>query len=217
MQMFGKTASNTPTNYRSGLFSLAIAALCLGACAAPEVLTPRDGTVPNGIDLSGNWQIQAASARDQRRIREAIRKTDGVADDDLFGRNSSQSSQSRSRSRSGQISGSGGLVYVFLELGEALKITQTDHGLFISFDRSVVEEYRFGGSQVVSVGQVVAQRVVGWQDDTLIVETLDRNRMKLTERFRLIEDEQVLERTIVLRSKELEEETVVQLFDRVTR
>ena len=217
MQMFGKTGSNTPTNYRTGLFSLAIAALYLVACAAPEVLTPRDGTVPNGIDLSGNWQIQAASARDQRRIREAIRKTDGVADDDLFGRNSSQSSQSRSRSRSGQISGSGGLVYVFLELGEALKITQTDHGLFISFDRSVVEEYRFGGSQVVSVGQVVAQRVVGWQDDTLIVETLDRNRMKLTERFRLIEDKQVLERTIVLRSKELEEETVVQLFDRVTR
>lgn len=198
-----------------GTFFLVVAALCLGACTAPEVLTPRDGTVPFGVNLSGNWQIQADSARDQRRIREAIRKTDGVADDARLGRNNSPSSQSGRSSRSGLVSG--GLVYVFLALGEALKITQTAHGLFISFDRSVVEEYRFGGSQVVSVGQVEAQRVVGWRGETLIVETLDRNRMKLTERFRLIENDQVLERTIVLRSREQDEESVVQLFDRVMR
>lgn len=213
MQKFQKMGSSKPSNLRSGMLSVAFIALGLVACAAPEVLTPRDGTVPFGVDLSGNWQIQAESARNQRRIREAIRRTDGVADDDMLRRGNSQSSSSRN----GQVSGSGGLVYVFLELGEALKITQTDHGLFISFDRSVVEEYRFGGSQVVSVGQVVAQRVVGWEDDTLIVETLDRNRMKLTERFRLIENKQTLERTIVLRSRDMEEETVVQLFDRVTR
>ena len=82
------------------------------------------------------------------------------------------------------------------------------------FDRSIVEEYRFGGSQTVSVGQVVAQRAVGWEDKTLIVESLDRNGMKLTERFRVIGNNQVLERTIILRSKSLEEERVVQLFDR---
>ena len=215
MQKFRKICSSQPWSMQRGIFFFAVAALGLAACAAPELLTPRDGTVPFGIDLSGNWQIQAESARDQRRIREAIRKTDGVADEELFGRKSSQSSQSGRSSRSGQVSG--GLVYVFLELGEALKITQTEHGLFISFDRSVVEEYRFGGSQVVSVGQVVAQRVVGWRDDTLIIETLDRNRMKLTERFRLIENGRVLERTIVLRSKEMEEESVTQLFDRVSR
>ncbi len=174
---------------------------------------PRDGAVPVGVNLSGNWNIRTASAREQRRIREAIRRTDGVDDEAIFGRSGSQSGRSSSRSRgNGQVKG--GLVDVFLELGDALKITQTDHGLFISFDRSIVEEYRFGGSQIVSVGQVVAQRAVGWEDKTLIVESLDRNGMKLTERFRVIGNNQVLERTIILRSKSLEEERVVQLFDR---
>jgi len=199
-------------------FHIIVAVLCLAACSAPEVLLPRDGRVPAGVNLSGNWQIQPASARDQRRVRDAIRKTDGVADAAVFGRSkprSSQTSRSSSRNRSsGKVKG--GLVYVFLEMGEALKVTQTEDALFISFDRSVVEEYRFGGRRVVNVGEVAAQRVVGWEGDTLVVETLDRNGMKLTERFHLIENDQVLERTIILRSKALEEESIVQLFDRVS-
>ena len=217
---------NFRTNYCARLSTLKIAglpacatALLLIACTAPEVLPPRDGTVPSGVDLSGDWQIQDGSAREQRRIREAIRRTDGVADETLFGRNNSgpgpAGRNSGRRSGDGQVNG--GLVDVFLETGDALKVTQTDHGLFISFDRSVVEEYRFGGSQVVSVGQVVAQRSVGWEGETLIVETLDRNSMKLTERFRLTDNGQVLERTIILRSKAMEEESVIQLFDRVRR
>ena len=185
----------------------------LAACAAPEILVPRDGTVPYGIDLGGNWRIQPESLRNQRRIREAIRKTDGIADRDIFGPTNKQSKNS-SRSGSGRVRG--GLVYVFLELGESLKISQTEHGLFISFDRSVVEEFRFGEDRIVSVGQAQAQRVTGWEDDTLIVETLGRNSMKLTERFRLIDGGQVLERTIILRSREKEEEQVIQLFDRAT-
>jgi hypothetical protein len=190
------------------------AVLCMVACGSPEILMPRDGTVPTGVNLSGSWQIQDAGACEQRRIRDAIRKTDGVDDDVGLGRPSSTNSRSGRSRNSGKVEG--GLVYVFLELGEALKITQTDHGLFISFDRSVVEEYRFGGSQVVNVGQVQAQRAVGWEGETLIVETLDRNNMKLTERFRLTENGQVLERTIILRSRALEEESVVQRFDRVS-
>jgi hypothetical protein len=70
-------------------------------------------------------------------------------------------------------------VYVFLETGAYLKVTQTAHALFVSFDRSVVEEFRFGESRIVSVGEVQAQRVTGWQGDSLTVETLDRNVMKL--------------------------------------
>ena len=191
-----------------------LATLCLVACGSPEILAPRDGTVPAGVNLSGSWQIQAASARDQRRIRDAIRKTDGVDDAVALERPSSTNSRSGRSRNNGKVRG--GLVYVFLELGDALKITQTDHGLFVSFDRSVVEEYRFGGSQVVNVGQVQAQRAVGWEGETLIVETLDRNGMKLTERIRLTENDQVLERTIILRSRALEEESVVQRFDRVS-
>ncbi len=185
----------------------------LAACAAPELLAPREGAVPPGASLEGNWHIQPESLRSQRRIREAIRKTDGIADDAIFGsRNQQDGISSRSRGN-GRVKG--GLVYVFLELGESLKVSQTEHALFISFDRSVVEEFRFGENRLVSVGQAQAQRVTGWEDNALVVETLDRNRMKLTERFRLIDDGQVLERTIILRSREGEEEIVVQLFDRV--
>jgi hypothetical protein len=104
---------------------------------------------------------------------------------------------------------------VFLELGELLKVSQTAGGLFISFDRSVVEEFRFGENRIVSVGQVEAQRVTGWEGNTLVVDTLDRNNMKLTDRFRLLENGSVLERTIMLRSKAKDEESVVQVFDKV--
>jgi hypothetical protein len=191
------------------------AILFLSGCATPEILTPRDGTVPFGVDLNGSWQIQRDSARNQKLIREAIRKTDGVPDNAVF-RKSGRSAGVSSRDRGdGRVRG--GLVYVFLELGDSLKITQTAHGLFISFDRSVVEEFRFGENQIVNVGQVEAQRVTGWEGQTLVVETLDRNHMKLTERFRLIRNDQVLERTIILRGKDLDEETIVQLFDRVAQ
>ena len=93
-------------------------------------------------------------------------------------------------------------------------MTQTEHGLFISFDRSVVEEFRFGENRLVSVGEVEAQRVTGWEGKQLVVETLDRNGMKLTERFQLTNSGDTLHRQITLRSKKLEEETIVQEFDR---
>lgn len=183
----------------------------LVACAAPEVLEPRDGAVPPGVDLSGNWVLREIPPAERRRIAEAIRKTDGVDDSEVFGR--TQQNRSRSRGRSGSFKG--GLVYVFLETGSALKVTQTPHGLFISFDRSVVEEFRFGENRTVSVGEVEARRVTGWEANQLVVETLDKNGMKLTERFQLLDSGDVLQRQITFRSKKLEEETVVQEFDRV--
>ncbi len=104
---------------------------------------------------------------------------------------------------------------MFLETGSALKVTQTAHGLFISFDRSVVEEFRFGEHRLVSVGAVEAQRVTGWDGTQLVVETLGKNRMKLTDRFYLTDGGDTLRREITLRSKKLDEESVVQEFDRV--
>ena len=187
-----------------------VVVLALAGCAAPEVLAPRDGTVPAGIDLSGNWTIQSSQREDQRRLREAIRKTDGIDDDELFRDSNRQSADPRRRSRGVK----GGLVFVFLETGEALKVTQTPHALFISFDRAVVEEFRFGESRIVNVGEVQAQRVTGWEGEDLVVETLDRNGMKLTERFRLVAGGDVLERTITFRSKRGETESIVQRFDR---
>jgi hypothetical protein len=161
-------------------------ALLLAGCAAPEVLAPRDGAVPAGVDLTGDWRIRTDQREDERQLRQAIRRTDGVDEEDIYRPPSRQSPSRRSRSVKG------GLVYVFLETGAALKVTQTDHALFISFDRAIVEEFRFGENRIVSVG----------------------NSMKLTDSYRLVSGGQVLERTITLRSSKGERETIVQLFDR---
>ncbi len=183
--------------------------LALAACGTAEVLESRDGAVPAGVDLSGNWVMREIPPAERRRINDAIRKTDGVDDRELYGR--------PARSQGGRRSSSfkGGLVYVFLETGSALKITQTSHALFISFDRSVVEEFRFGENRIISIGEIEAQRVTGWEGNQLVVETLDKNGMKMTERFQLLDGGNTLERRITFRSRKLEEESIVQEFDRV--
>jgi hypothetical protein len=104
---------------------------------------------------------------------------------------------------------------VFLQNGENLKITQTAAGIFISFDRAVVVEYRFGESREIRIGPVIADRVSGWEGETYVAETLDQNNMKLTERFALAGGGQVLRRTITLRGKNMQDETIFQVFDRV--
>jgi hypothetical protein len=193
-------------------FSYLLIALNFVGCTAQEILEPRPANVPLGVDLSGNWQIRREGSDSPRRLQEAIRQTDGVRDRDMFRLPDSQSSATQSRRSNGRVKG--GLVFVFLEMGESLKVTQTADGLFISFDRAIVEEFRFGENRMISVGEVEAQRVTGWEGNELVVETLDRNRMKMTERFGLAEGGKVLRREITLRSKEGEEEVVLQLFDR---
>lgn len=183
----------------------ALTVLLLGACSSPEILEPRSAEVPNGTDLSGVWLIRHDEAGSPRRINEAIRSTAG------------EIKYSRSRRTPGQPSnnlGKLGQAHIFLEVGELLKITQTDHALYISFDRAVVEEYRFGEIRMVSVGEIAAQRVSGWEGHRYIVETLGKNGMKLTEEFRLIGAGDVLQRAIIFRGKDLEEVTVTQTFDR---
>ena len=189
-----------------------VSLVLLVACGTREVLEARNGTVPIGVDLSGKWQIQIDERSDRQRIRQAIRRTDGINDSDLL-RRPDRNSTDRNRRSSGS-SVKGGLVFVFLETGSFLKVTQTKHGLFISFDRAVVEEYRFGENRIINVGEVEAQRVTGWEGSQLVVETLDKNNMKMTERLSLIKSGDVLERTITFRSSAGEVETVVQRFDR---
>lgn len=89
-------------------------------------------------------------------------------------------------------------VHVFLEMGKTLKVTQTNSGLFFSFDRSVVEEYRFGENREVSVGAISAARVSGWEGRSYVIETLDDEGAKLIETYRLDEDGSVLLRSIVI-------------------
>ncbi|MFQ5548638.1 MAG: hypothetical protein ACE5FV_10120 [Woeseia sp.] len=183
--------------------------LLLYACAAPEVLIPKSAAVPAGVDLSGQWKIRPESLKGQPRIDEAIDRTDGVDSRTVM------REMQQGRARSGETRG--GLVHVFLETGESLSITQTAHALFVSFDRAIVEEYRFGENRPVSTGAADAHRVSGWEDSAYVIETLGENGMKLTDRYSLGDGNDRLIRSITLRSRDFEEVTIVQGFDRQSR
>lgn len=192
---------------RIGLFALTVVTVLFGCAAAKEVLIPVRGPVPQGVDFTGEWRMQEDFAAMQDAIESAVRRTDGIDERQLLKNIMSRSSTSR-RSRD-----VGGLVHVFLENAARLRVTQTDAGLFMAFDRSVVEEYRFGEARIVNKGGAVAQRVSGWDGETYVIETLDQEGgMKLSERYRLEGDS--LNREIVLRSKELEEVRLTQSFAR---
>lgn len=180
--------------------------LALAGCASREVLVPKAAEPPAGVDFSGQWKLRDDADAQQRRINSAIRQTDGVDERAIVPPTREGERPRRHR---------GGLVHVFLEHGDRLKITQTDGGLFLSFDRAVVEEFRFGENREVRVGPVIADRVSGWDGDDYVVETLDQNNMKLTERFALTQDGEVLRRTITLRGKNMQQRTIFQTFDRM--
>lgn len=101
-----------------------------------------------------------------------------------------------------------------MENGESLKITQTASGLFISFDRAIVEEYRFGEDRVIAVGPIEAQRVSGWQGDRFVIETLDEAGALLAESWQLSSDGEVLLRNISLTRRDETVFSAEQRFDR---
>ena len=106
------------------------------------------------------------------------------------------------------------LVAVFLETGESLRITQTADGLFISFDRAIVEEYRFGELREISVGPVIADRASGWDEDRYIIETLDADGAKLLETWSLNEYGKSLTRTVTILDRQTRELDARQIFER---
>ncbi len=105
-------------------------------------------------------------------------------------------------------------MHVFLHFGKSLKITQTDHGLFISYDRSVVREFTFGESRLVTVGPIEAQRVSGWEGNNFVVETLDTDGTTLFEHWHLDGAGDVLIRDVRMQKGEEEKFSLTQLFDR---
>jgi hypothetical protein len=183
-----------------------VALLLLGGCASREELIAKSAVTPAGVNLSGQWQLRAASRDTVARIKDAELKAAGGAE----GIRLVQTSQQRSRRRSTE----GSLVHVFLEMGDALKITQTDFGLFISFDRAIVEEYRFGEKRRISVGEIQADRVSGWENNTYIIETLDMDEARLVETYSLDDHGQTLRRKIVVIDDDERQVDVTQVFDR---
>ena len=105
-------------------------------------------------------------------------------------------------------------VYLFFETGKVVKTTQTDDGLFISYNRSVVEEYRFGEHRMVSIGEVEAERVSGWEGSAYVVETLDEDGARLIERWKVNASDQ-LNRSVMIVSRGASLMSVTQTLERV--
>jgi hypothetical protein len=97
-----------------------------------------------------------------------------------------------------------------------LKITQTESGIFVSFDRSVVEEYRFGENRTISVGAISAARVSGWEGAAYVVETLDEDNAKLVDVYRLQNGGRRLQRSIEIWHKDQKILGLVQEFAQVS-
>jgi len=189
---------------RALIAAAAAAFLLLSACSAREVLVPRSKTVPAGIDLTGLWRLQTEGSNEKLSDAEWRAANDGgIAIP-------SASRERRSQPRASRDS----LVHVFLETGAMLKITQTEHGLFISFDRAIVEEYRYGENRVVNVGPVEADRVSGWDGGDYVIETLDMEGNKLVERYALQGDGTALVRRVSIFRKGELDLSVVQRYER---
>ena len=164
--------------------TLLFLSLALAACAGagPPRLDPVGDVIPVGVSLEGRWQLRAGAEDAERRIR-----------------------RSEYRSSGGKRGADGPSVFVFLRTGNRLKITQTPYALFVSFDRSVVEEYRFREHRPVNVGPIQADRASGWADGAYIIRTLDGEGALLEERYApdASGDELVRTVSIVYRNEEV--------------
>lgn len=154
---------------------LAFLLFVLSACAGsgPPRLAPIGDVIPAGERLEGRWQLQFGSVDAERRIRK-----------------------SEYRSSGGRRGADGPSVYVFLRTGSRLKISQTPYALFVSFDRSVVEEYRFREHRLVNVGPIEADRASGWVDGRYVIQTLDTEGALLEESYELQDGGDVLVRRV---------------------
>ncbi len=187
---------------RSAALVLLAALLVIAACGATPPLPAKPATVPDGLDLSGDWKMRDTSRGTNRRIRDAEREAAGPEESLIPGKST--------RSRRGN---SDVQVHVFLESGELLRITQTEHGLFISFDRAVVEEYRFGEQRMINVGPIQAERVSGWENNAYVIETRDKNGTMLIESYRLQEADSLV-RSVRITGEPEAEFAIEQVFDR---
>ena len=175
-------------------WSLAFLSLALSACAgsgAPR-LTPIGDVIPASVSLEGRWQLRAGTDDAENRIRKAGYRSSG-----------------------GRLGADGPSVYVFLRTGDRLKITQTPYALFVSFDRSVVEEYRFREHRLVNVGPIAADRASGWVDGRYVIQTLDDEGALLEETYALDSGGAALIRTVSIDYDEEEMLSLRQVYDRV--
>lgn len=187
--------------------AIVLFALQIAACAARPELPARSAGNPAGIDLSGSWVLRGESG-------EPLAKAGGRAElmrlPRAGSRNPSRDPGRAERSKRSDNSA----VHVFIESGRSLKITQTEHGLFVSYDRAIVEEYTFGENRIISLGPIEAQRVSGWNAAVLVVETMDERGVTLTESWELAGEGSELVRALRIMDDEEELYSSQQFFDR---
>lgn len=155
------------------------------------------------VDLSGQWVLRdaeplGADAAQTIRMPPSANRTKQPG---------MKPAGERSRSREPS-------VHVFLESGANLKVTQTDFGLFFSFDRAIVEEYNFGENRTVNIGPIEARRVAGWEGSSFVIETLDTRGNILTETWRLEDNGRVLVRQLGISERGESAWSSRQVFDR---
>lgn len=185
----------------SGFFLVLATCVLLSACASRPELEPKGAIVPAGVDFSGRWRLRLEPGS---RVFTGNDAGPGIRIPPANSRRAPVRRSSRGTS-----------VSLFIENGELLKISQTKAGLFISFDRAVVEEFTFGENRVVSVGPIEAQRVSGWQGVQFVVETLDKDGAILTESWQLESSGKVLVRELSIRKGDKKQFSATQLFDRI--
>jgi hypothetical protein len=191
------------------IHTVLLGVLLLFGCGSKPVLVTKHAGVPVGVDLSGQWLIRVGSAAHRQ---PGLGEDGGIRIPTAGSQRSRQGQSAGSRSRGG---GSGGeSVHVFLEFGESLKITQTYFGLFISYDRSVVEEYTYGENRTVTIGPIEATRVSGWDGQSFVVETMDDSGYTLFETWHLEADGEVLIRDMRISKGEKDSFVYQQVFDR---
>lgn len=188
-------------NFRLALQRLMILSFSiLIACASEEViLESKSSGVPVRVDLTGLW-----SARPDPNVAR-VPDTQGLQGTIVINDRMNRSRRQRNQS--------GSSVQMFLEFGGSLKLIQTNYSLFISYDRSIVEEYTFGENRVVSIGPIEARRVSGWQGDKFVVETLDDSGTILFEAWYLASDGATLVRDIRIAKGDTETYRYKQFFD----
>ena len=139
-------------------YLVSLIGLLLAGCAADPQLEARPGGNPMQVDLSGQWTLRGGLVR-PTQVEPTIRIPPPT----------NRTMQSGGRSVSGRSRAKGSSVYVFMESGKDLKVTQTTYGLFFSFDRAIVEEYAFGENRMVNIRTIAAQRVAGCDGPSFVL------------------------------------------------
>jgi hypothetical protein len=206
---------------RALAFILVLFVFALSGCAAPENLTTKMLRPVDVTNFSGQWRLNEREGQNQEAVYAAIKANNHSKSvsrfEEVTRTRSPTQSQPDGRPRDVLVIGNAGgaLVHVFLNTAEKLKISQTESALFISFNRAVVAEYTFGENRMVAIGEIQAARASGWSANSYIIETLDKDRRKLTERYSLSLDNRKLFREIILRDEKMQEVSVAQVYDRV--